>query len=95
MVNSCAPLQCVHYADDTTLYLSHADVADAFATVNAQLRDMDEWLSISRLSLNLEKTTYMIVTNLSINFEIYNVSIGYIYIINSVTNLTELIYLNF
>ena len=75
MINSCSPLKCVHFADDTTLYFSHADADVAFGTVNAQLREVDEWLCINRLSLNLSKTTYMLATNLPVNDVIHNVKI--------------------
>ena len=75
MSNSCSPLKCIHYADDTTLFFSHADSDVAFATVNAQLREVDEWLCVNRLSLNLDKTTYMLISNLSVNTDSSNIVI--------------------
>ena len=45
------------YADDTQLYihLSHKNASSALAKLNACLRDVQEWMSLSKLKLNPEK----------------------------------------
>ena len=56
-------MQTVHFADDTTLYL-RADKSDIIAPiVNEELERLNQWLSANRLCLNVNKTTYMIVSD--------------------------------
>ena len=50
------------YADDTQLYihLSHNNASSALAKLNACLRDVQEWMSLSKLKLNPEKTEFIV-----------------------------------
>ena len=59
-------LNFVHFADDTTVFLSGRDVSHLSDTVNVEFSKVDSWLVVNKLSLNLSKTTYMIITHSSI-----------------------------
>ena len=50
------------YVDDTQLYihLSHKNASSALAKQNACLHDVQEWMSLSKLKLNPEKTEFMV-----------------------------------
>ena len=50
------------YADGTQLYihLSHKNASSALAKLNACLRDVQEWMSLSKLKLNPEKTEFIV-----------------------------------
>ena len=50
------------YADDTQLYihLSHKNTSSALAKLNACLHDVQEWMSLSNLKLNPEKTEFIV-----------------------------------
>ena len=50
------------YADDTQLYihLSHKNASSALAKLNACLCDVQEWMSLSKLKLNHEKTEFIV-----------------------------------
>ena len=50
------------YADDTQLYihLSHKNAHSALAKLNACLHDVQEWMSLSKLKLNPEKTEFIV-----------------------------------
>ena len=50
------------YADDTQLYihLSHKNASSALAKLNACLHDVQEWMSLSKLKLNPEKTEFIV-----------------------------------
>ena len=50
------------YADDTLLYihLSHKNASSALAKLKACLYDVQEWMSLSKLKLNPEKTEFII-----------------------------------
>ena len=52
----------INYADDTTLLNSMAQVHDS-AVVNTELKNVCDWLSANRLSLNIKKTKFMVFHN--------------------------------
>ena len=56
----------VHFADDTTLYHSNTDFNSAVRSINSDLLGIQEWLQCNRLSINVLKTNYMIITNRAI-----------------------------
>jgi Holliday junction resolvase RusA-like endonuclease len=69
----------IMYADDTTLYakLSNRNNTDNCSTImiNTELVKINNWLKVNRLSLNKDKTTYMLFHNINkvipdINLEI-------------------------
>lgn len=49
------------FADDTLLYFVGEDVCDVVDVINSELRILQEWLSNNSLSVNIEKTKFMII----------------------------------
>ena len=49
------------YGDDSQLYvhLSHMNASAGFDKLNRCLRDVKEWMSASKLKLNLDKTEFI------------------------------------
>jgi len=63
-MRSCTKkLSLVHYADDTTVFLSGYDVQQLVSDVNLELDKLHEWLKCNRLSLNVDKTSFMVLTD--------------------------------
>ena len=56
-------LNLVNFADGTTEFLSHASSDALYASFNEELLKVREWLRVNRLSLNVDKTCYMIICN--------------------------------
>ena len=56
-------MRFVHFADDTTVFAANSDINNVNATVNRELEGVDNWLKANRLSLNVSKTSYMIISN--------------------------------
>ena len=56
-------MRFVHFADDTTVFASDNDINIVHATVNRELVGADNWLKANRLSLNIGKPSYMIISN--------------------------------
>ena len=50
----------VLFSDDTTLFYSSSTLQELSATVNNELSNIMQWLNANRLSLNIEKTHFMI-----------------------------------
>lgn len=55
-------LDFIHFADDTTLFATHKDINQLVTIVDTELAKIDTWLRSNRLSLNVSKTTYMILS---------------------------------
>ena len=53
----------VTYADDTNVIVSHANLSDLITTVNQELSNLSVWFKANKLSLNIDKTNYMIFKN--------------------------------
>ena len=56
-------MRFVHFADDTTVFASGSDINNVHASVNKELVGVYNWLKTNRLSLNVSKTSYMIISN--------------------------------
>ena len=56
-------MRFVYFVDDTTVFAPDSDNNNVHATVNMELVGVDNWLKAHRLSLNISKTSYMIISN--------------------------------
>ena len=81
-------LNFVHFADDSTVYLSGSDIDYVVNNLNAGLECVDHWLTANKLSLNIIKSKYMVIANKktpeTLNIRIRN---------NNLTKATELKFL--
>lgn len=60
-------LKTTLFADDTTLSMSHSKLENAIPVVNNELEAIYKWTINNRLSVNLEKTETMLISNLPNN----------------------------
>ena len=58
--NSCQG-NILSFADDTTVYLSSADLDELYHRANIQINDLFVWFCSNRLSLNAGKTKYIVI----------------------------------
>ena len=56
-------MRFVHFADDTTVFASDGVINNIHATVNREMIGVDNRLKANILSLNVSKTSYMIISN--------------------------------
>ena len=63
------------FADDAYLSLSNKNPQVLEEDVNRELNKVFDWLNSNKLSLNLKKNTYLIITNRKINHT-FNIKIG-------------------
>ena len=61
-MHGCCSLGMIHYADDTTLFTSGADIVALVSYLNAELLRVDDWLKRNRLFLNVSKSKAMMFT---------------------------------
>ena len=73
-------LQFVIFADDTNIYYSHPDLSTLYKSVTSELSKLYTWFLINKLSLNLDKTNYILFTNKKIVISNLEVKINDIHI---------------
>ena len=59
-------LQCIHYADDTTLFSKGNNLDDLIDFTNNELVKIDKWVCANKLSLNINKTAFSICSTKSV-----------------------------
>ena len=59
------------FADDTSLFLDGKNISDMTHVVNSELQKIVQWLNANKLSINIEKTKYIIFISNKKNLEIY------------------------
>ena len=55
------------FADDTNIYYESKNLSNLITIVNRELRLVKNWLDASKLSLNIDKTKYVIFHSSSVN----------------------------
>ena len=63
MSRSSSFFHFVHFADDTTLFVNDSDIVNLMQVTNRELIKVNRWLECNKLSLNKDKTKYMIFSN--------------------------------
>ena len=60
-ISKCSKLlSFIFFADNTNLFLSHKDITTLYDVMNQELHKVTTWLKANKLSLNVNKTHYMI-----------------------------------
>ena len=61
---SCSNILKFHlFADDTSIFFSHTNAKDLESIVNQELKIVSTWLSANRLTLNVDKSNFLIISN--------------------------------
>ena len=60
---SSSVLSFIFFADDSNVFFSHKDPQTLLETVNSELKNVIMWIHANKLSLNLQKTNYMLFSN--------------------------------
>ena len=58
--NATTMAECLLFANDTSIFLSHSDLRYLISTMNAELENISVWMKINKLSVNTGKTNYII-----------------------------------
>ena len=53
-------MQCIQFADDTTLYLGHPDPTTLRTLIEYDLLVLQDWFRANKLTLNIEKSVCLI-----------------------------------
>lgn len=66
--NCLTKTKSILFADDTTIYASSRNIIDLYANMNNDLSKLNDWFRANKLSLNVNKTNYLLFTNSQINY---------------------------
>ena len=66
----------VLYADDTCINISDSDINALFDVLNIELAALLEWLNANQLTLNVDKTFYMLFHNRRVKTDNLKLTIG-------------------
>ena len=55
------------FADDSNIFISSHEINEIIDIMNLELKEIVTWLNINKLSLNIEKTQYMLFSSKKIN----------------------------
>ena len=64
--NASQKLKLYLFADDTNIYFESSDLSNLMKIVNRELRSVKKWLDANKLSLNIDKTNYIIFHSSSV-----------------------------
>ena len=56
-------LNIILFVDDTSIFYSTRTIVDIAGTVNKELEKLDIWFRVNKLSLNVNKTNFIMFTN--------------------------------
>ena len=76
MFNISNVLINILYADDTCIYLRSSDITVLFDLLNVKLNLLYEWLNANKLTLNVDKTFYIIFHKTRIKTDELSLTIG-------------------
>lgn len=68
-------LNTIMFADDTNFFYSHSNFEELIKTINTELNKSSNWLKANRLSLNIDKTHFMIFSSLQKSLPTINESV--------------------
>ena len=58
--NATELAECLLFADDASIFLSHTDQGYLISTMNAELEKINIWMKTNKISVNTSKTNYII-----------------------------------
>ena len=56
-------ISCILFADDTNIFATGKNLTELTNMLNTELAKINQWIQCNRLSLNIEKTNYMIMAD--------------------------------
>ncbi len=74
LANVSKKLKFILFADDTNVFYTGKNIKDVSNTLNEELKHMNSWFKVNKLSLNVSKTNYMLFSGKR-NYDDFNISI--------------------
>ena len=56
-------LSFILFADDSNIFFSHPDPFELLSIINSELEYVSDWLKVNKLTLNVNKTKFMLFSN--------------------------------
>lgn len=75
IINVCDNCVCLLFADDTNLLFSDVSIKSLVSKVNQNLQKVSNWFNVNKLSLNVEKTHFVVFRSPTMNLMTNNIVI--------------------
>jgi len=69
-------MKSILFADDTVLAQSNNNLGKLQNSVNRKMTKVVDWLTANKLSLNISKTKYMLITNKHVSTESFVINVN-------------------
>ena len=63
LISCCQKFTTILFADDTNLFLTSKDLNEESETINDELNNIKNWCNSNKLTLNIDKTNFIIIKN--------------------------------
>ena len=64
----------VSFADDTNIFITSKNIQSVYSKTNLELKNIDEWMTANKLTVNSSKTKYLLFTPRKSNYSVSNTS---------------------
>ena len=64
----------VSFADDTNIFIIGKNIQSVYSKTNLELKNIDEWMTANKLTVNSSKTKYLLFTPRKSNYSVSNTS---------------------
>ena len=64
----------VSFADDTNIFITGKNIQSVYSKTNLELKNIDEWMTAKKLTVNSAKTKYLLFTPRKSNYSVSNTS---------------------
>ena len=64
----------VSFADDTKIFITDKNIQSVYSKTNLELKNINEWMTANKLTVNFAKTKYLLFTPRKINYSVANTS---------------------
>ena len=64
----------VSFADDTNIFITGKNIQSVYSKTNLELKNIDEWMTANKLTVNSAKTKYLLFTPRKSNYSVSNTS---------------------
>ena len=83
----------VSFADDTNIFITGKNIQSVYSKTNLELKNIDEWMTANKLTVNSAKTKYLLFTPRKSNCSVSNTSFEVYFRNNTIEKVSSIRFL--
>ena len=83
----------VSFADDTNIFITGKNIQSVYSKTNLELKNIDEWMTANKLTVNSAKTKYLLFTPRKSNYSVSNTSFEVYFRSNTIEKVSSIRFL--